>query len=605
MKVFFFHPPVANITQPPLSIASLVAYLRQHEIHDISVFDLNVAAQEALLEPERLKRAYRWCYHQSPHAMSQYDDGPLGKMFRQLIMEALHNGESFDQTISLAKATMRGKNFYNPEDYLRAINYFLNAYCLLSARYFPTVLSYQSLSMRYRCDTSSDLLAAVIDKKENPFIEVLADAYDDIVDKCDIPDVAGISISYYEQLIPGLTLAKCIKERTPQTHVSVGGSMITALHGKTFTPAFFDMFDTAVFFEGEIPMLKLISTIERRDDLDTVPNACFRRNGSVVFTPKRVRVDDVDSLPAPSFNGLKTVHYMSPSPILPIAASRGCYWQRCTFCTRRHLQPGYRSRNLQRIADDLQHLSETVGARHFFFVDECISPAFMGRLSDEILRRGLDIRWSCYARFEKAFLNQELCRKLAASGLQMLYFGMESACQRILDLMQKGTPKAIFGDVLRNTAEAGIMNMILYFIGFPTETQDEALESMTFLLEHQDHVTYALAGRFMLEEQSPIYRAPEQFGISEITPLSKKADLTLIYNYKTNTGMTHEQIGQTQEYINERTSHLHSLQLLNRSHLLLLGKEHVDRQRAREKLWGLEGGIWPMRVCAPSSRAPT
>ncbi len=218
----------------------------------------------------------------------------------------------------------------------------------------------------------------------------------------------------------------------------------------------------------------------------------------------------------------------------------------------------------------------------------------MGKLSKEILTRGLDIQWSSYARFERAFLDQELCRVLAAGGLRMLYFGMESACQRILDLMQKGTPKEIFGDVLRNTAEAGIMNMVLYFVGFPTETYDEALESMRFLLEHQDHVTYALAGRFMLEQQSPIYQAPEKFGISEISPLSKKADLTLIYDYKTNAGMTHEEIQQMQEHINERTRHLHSLQLLNRSHLLLLGKEYASRQCAHEKGAGAlaQMGMW-------------
>jgi anaerobic magnesium-protoporphyrin IX monomethyl ester cyclase len=586
VKIFFLHPPVANVTQPPLGIPSLVAYLRHHGLQDISVFDLNVAVMEALLEPERLRRAYRWCYHWWSRCSSLPEAEPLPALHQRLASQAVQGGANLEQAVDRAKATMRGDGFYRPVEYLGAMNAFLQAYCLLSARYFPTVLSYQSLSMRYRCDTSSDLLAATVDERENPFIELLAEAYRDGVAAAGVPDWAGISIAYYEQLIPGLTLARCIKESTPGTHVTVGGSLISALHGKPIPPQFFDLFDSAVFFEGEEPVLRLVTALDHGDDLDAVPSACFRRQGAVVYTASQGGVTDVGSLPTPSFGALSGVHYMSPSPILPVAASRGCYWQKCTFCTRRHFQPTYRPRDPQRIVDDLGQLAEAHHARHFSFVDECIPPAVMQKLAREIAARGLPLQWSCYVRFDRAFLDRDFCRRLAAGGLRMLYFGMESACQRILDLMGKGTPRTLFGDVLRNTTEAGIMNMILYFVGFPTETQDEALESMNFLLEHQEHVTYAVAGHFLLEEHSPIYQAPDRFGITRISPLSENADLTLIYDYQTNAGMDHGEIERMQQHINERTQHLHSLQLLNRSHLLVLGQEYARRQRAEDRAVG-------------------
>jgi hypothetical protein len=151
----------------------------------------------------------------------------------------------------------------------------------------------------------------------------------------------------------------------------------------------------------------------------------------------------------------------------------------------------------------------------------------------------------------------------------MLYFGLESACQRILDLMRKGTKKEVMKKVLENTAKAGIMNMILYFVGFPTESRKEALESMAFVLENQKYITYALTGNFMLEEHSPVFQSPEEFGVTEISPLIESADIGVIYNYKTKSGMSMQEAEQIKNFVNQKTKHLHQLKYLNRAHLLL------------------------------------
>ncbi len=60
------------------------------------------------------------------------------------------------------------------------------------------------------------------------------------------------------------------------------------------------------------------------------------------------------------------------------------------------------------------------------------------KLSSEIIDRGLDIRWFTFARMEKGF-DYETCKLLFDAGCRILMFGFESAVQRIVDLMQKGT----------------------------------------------------------------------------------------------------------------------------------------------------------------------
>jgi hypothetical protein len=151
----------------------------------------------------------------------------------------------------------------------------------------------------------------------------------------------------------------------------------------------------------------------------------------------------------------------------------------------------------------------------------------------------------------------------------MLYFGLESACDRVVGLMKKGTNRDLMADVLDATTSAGIMNMILYFVGFPTETRAEALESMEFLIENRQNVTFAMAGQFMLEEHSPVFENPREFGITDISPLSESSDMGIIYDYSTSQGLTSEEAERLKDFVNSRTKALHRLEFLNRSHLLL------------------------------------
>jgi hypothetical protein len=569
MKVALFYPPVGNACQPYLSTAALTAYLKQNGVQDAIQYDFNILATEALLSSERLQRAYRWCYHNlrkypQPNGLSDLD-----AMRLQLSLGAMAQGPKIIQEINRAKRIFRTDSFYDAGKYQHALDTVRAAYQLISSRYYPSVINNQSFTMAYRLDDTNDILSAVYDESANFFYEILAEKLEDVFGSDGRPDIAGISIGYYEQLIPGLTLARLIKQYSPDTHVTVGGTMLSAFFKKKFKPVFFKIFDSIIFFEAEISFLKLIHAVSQKAGLDRVPNVAFLQDGQVVRTPITPARADLDALPAPDFTGFPLPKYLSPEPILPLAGSRGCYWRKCTFCTRQHFIDSFRQRSPQHIIEDMIHLHDRYGAKAFFFVDECVSPSILNALAEGIIDKKLDIRWSCYVRFEAKLADKTFCKKLSRSGLRMLYFGLESACQRIIDLMRKGNRKEKMAQILESTASAGILNMILYFVGFPSESRAEALETMTFLMDNRDFIAYALAGQFLLEESSPIFEAPEQFGITEVSPLSKNSDLGIIYNYKTDSGLSNQAATEIKDYINNETQVLHRLDFLNRGHLLL------------------------------------
>jgi len=67
----------------------------------------------------------------------------------------------------------------------------------------------------------------------------------------------------------------------------------------------------------------------------------------------------------------------------------------------------------------------------------------MGALSDKLIESKMGISWLADSRFEPAF-SSEIGKKLSLAGCKMLYFGLESANERVLKCMDKGFRKRMW-----------------------------------------------------------------------------------------------------------------------------------------------------------------
>lgn len=102
-------------------------------------------------------------------------------------------------------------------------------------------------------------------------------------------------------------------------------------------------------------------------------------------------------------------------------------------------------------------------------------------MSDELINTKSTIFANADIRFEKGFTS-ELCNKIYNSGFRVFYIGMESANNRVLSFMNKGIDKDSILNIISNSSSAGIWNHVFYFLGFPTETETEAEETLDILI---------------------------------------------------------------------------------------------------------------------------
>lgn len=517
MKLLLIFPPMWEAAQPFLSVPSLTAYLRENG-HQVVQKDLNVEFQDKVTSPEYINN------------LIEKKNLDLNKV------DAGHVLRNKLKALPAAKKNLKNENFYNPGLYLENSLILKAAFEIVSNIYRPTRLTDKFVAMKYLSSNSLHIMEATRDSYQNPFIDFYEDCF--LEDIKDInPGLTGISITSENQIIPGLTLSRLIKQAYPHIPVVIGGFIITTLveslsknkhHFKT-------LFDYLIGGEGEVPLLELVRALETDKDLSKVPTLTYMHNYEVKSNHPAAPLP-INDLPTPDFDGLPLDKYLTPQLVLPLFTSRTCYYKKCSFCDM-YFDNKFQLRSFDNLIKDLRTITEKYKTKYISFSDLTISAKTCNNLAKKIIESGLDVRWITTARFEKKY-SLEVCRIMYESGCRMLLFGMESASQRILDLMEKGTTveKSVY--VLNNTAKAGIWSHAFIIFGFPSETRAELQETIDFVFDKQDIIDSVGTSPFSLNVNAPIGKRPENYFVEELYHDSLQDLKVTIKKYKVTGGMT-------------------------------------------------------------------
>ncbi len=523
MNISLVFPPQFDPSVPHLALPCLTAVLRRAG-HQVTQRDVNLELYDTVLNRDIIL--------ESITKIIDHRDVILERgCSPQVLDAALMTGPVVARLVESAKETLRDPgHFYNYERYSGSLKLIDQAMLLFSLPYYPTRLSLYGFVMEKPPYSTSYITMSTQDGLHNPFID-LYDRYTLPSLLADEADVIGLSISYEEQLVPGLTLARMIKQLRPEIHVVIGGNILTRHREKLVTnDRLFRYFDSVIVYEGETALLELTRRLEGGHELQGTPNLYFKQDG-VIQPPSKTHIEDVTTLPTPDFSGLPMGRYFSPVPVLPAYMSRGCYWRKCAFCTSPNGQDKvYRIRPARQVAQDLAELKDKWQAACFAFVDEAIPPLLLGQLADDLLTAAdhPGFSWLSWARFDPGFTPQVL-HKLKQSGCAALLFGLESACDRVLDRMNKGIRVQTAREILQASSAAGIVNHAGILIGFPTETVQEALETVRFVLDHHEQIQSIGLSLFNLDSDSQVMLDPDRYGVQPVHHPDE--DLASAYDY--------------------------------------------------------------------------
>ncbi|TAL10976.1 MAG: radical SAM protein [Nitrospirae bacterium] len=558
MKTVLLFPPTWHPSQPYLSLPSLTGFLKQEGVTNVVQRDLGIEVLDGFLSQPAGRETYERMQDKVrtlERLGTQGETGASSQEHLARMKEALDWFPPLYDRIEDAKRILRSEQFYDLEKYRESLFLIDRWLAFISTLYFPTRISVVDNQWRYSIYSSKDILKAVTDEQENPYLEIFRDKLvPDILGQA--PDLVGVSITATSQILPGLTLCRLIKQANPDVHLTIGGSIFTRLvDNLRRADAMFQFADDFVVFEGETALLELIHQLEGKREYSKVPNLIYRQNGKIIVNQPFFS-ENINALAAPNFDGFPFRQYLAPQSVLPIQFSRGCYYKDCAFCALTLDHQNFRQRSPEKVVDDVKMLMERYQTPFFFFTDECFALSPTKRLCSQLIEAGVNAQWTCEMRFEKN-LTRDLLKLMREAGCLKIVYGLESYNQRVMDFMKKGIKREHVNRIVDDCLDLDIAVHCYVLVGFPTETEAEAMETADFVVGHARlNSSYGFSCQpclFDLEKEAPIMSDPASYGIRRIMRPSSE-DLSLGYFYEVAEGMKPDEAERVYQQVYEKIS---------------------------------------------------
>ncbi len=520
-KTLLVFPPVWTPVTPYLALPLLSAYLRGRGLsirqYDASLeFFLGYLLKEETLKGFMLRadqRARDGLYNSA------------GERLKAAAEELISDPAGWENRIQSAHdfiSNLRNeKTFYDPQSCVLSQDGLYALLRLASLAYYPITFTFTTFNAPLISDFHA-LLGLCDDPENNPFLSFYLARIPPLLEACK-PKLIGISITTASQMVGGLTLSRMLRRLYPGIHVTLGGRHMLRL-GQSLRElyGYFELFcNSIVMGSGEIALEALITELAAGGSLESVPNLLRIDSGEVIEAATEENLP-ITEVPAPDFSDLPLEQYLSPTPIVPFRLSEGCYWGKCTFCSRYDTRR-FATISPEKAVDQMGEVQRKFSVSCFAVNDDCLTPTYLEAFAREILERRLSVRISLWCKPVAQFTPERL-QLLAKAGVRLVRWGVETGHPRILKLMNKGTDLEETRKVLLASSRAGIWNHATMILGFPTETLEEARKTIAFLDSNQDRLHSSILFQFSLLSHSYIVRNPAEFDVVSIgeplTPFS-------------------------------------------------------------------------------------
>lgn len=306
------------------------------------------------------------------------------------------------------------------------------------------------------------------------------------------PDVVGFSVMSCA-FANGLFLAEKLKEAKPHIITVFGGEHVTGIYvdetkySSQLMSAIFQenqCIDFLIPFEGEVVFEGLVAGIQKGKPISEIPGIAFWKNG-LYITPRIERLKCLDILPMADRSDLPYEKYHSvdeSSDLEYMHTARGCKFN-CSYCATPVSNPGNVAKNsANRILKEIEFLYHHYGRKSFFFCDELFT-ADIQRIKEfckGLILRGLNdkISWRVFARVDDISTGRLDLKLMKKSGLNGLFFGVESMNPVTLKKLGKGTTPEQTKTAITNTYNAGIDVWCSLMLGYPWENEAELKKSL-------------------------------------------------------------------------------------------------------------------------------
>ncbi len=244
--------------------------------------------------------------------------------------------------------------------------------------------------------------------------------------------------------------------------------------------------DYCIRGEGETALPKLISALNLKKSLKTVPGLVWKIKDKIQQNQCAAPVYNLDRLPFPDLSLIEYGHSTyrrNPfkKKIIPIQTSRGCPFD-CTFCSVTGMfGKKYRYRSTENIINELQQYDPK--KHYIFFYDDNFSAnrKRTKELLHKMIQLKLRFKWSTQVRADIA-KDGDLLKLMRQAGCRVLYIGFESCDENALAEMHKSQS---LKDMILSIKEIKKQNIYIhgmFVFGFDADTLQSVNSTINFAI---------------------------------------------------------------------------------------------------------------------------
>jgi len=330
-------------------------------------------------------------------------------------------------------------------------------------------------------------------------------------------DIIGFTLNY-GQFLPSLAIAKKIKESNNEKKIILGGSRTVGNLGMKVLETF-DFVDFIVSGDGEEALYRLSSDYQNHE---SIAGLIYRKGKEVIWNESDNDID-LNDLPIPSYDhffkelsssSADVQQYFHYFGYLPVEISRGCWWNKCSFCNLNLQHKKYREKSVDKIIEEIQFLSDNYKMLNFQFIGNTLPVKDYKDLFTKIIALGKDFNFVIEARADH--LKSEDYILLKEAGFTTIQTGIESFSSSYLKKMNKGTRVIDNIAALKFCKENEIINRYNLIIDYPNEETIDFEETKETIKIFKQYLEPPQLCYLKVLYGSPIFCNPEQFNISQL-----------------------------------------------------------------------------------------
>lgn len=286
------------------------------------------------------------------------------------------------------------------------------------------------------------------------------------------PKILAFSIFSYKSRKIATDLAHAVKQINPTIKIVAGGNGIKdSIGGSCLLDQ--PLFDYHIDGDGEVQWPNFLIKY-------------FNINRTVDFTSMNIPY-------SADYSDYTTSRYLKHNQRLwvPVTGSRGCVRQ-CTFCEI-HQRWKFQQRNPTSIALEVLSIVQKFPDVHIHFTDSLVNgslPAFTQLLDQltEIKQQYPKFTWGGqFIIRNKKQCDSEYWRKISESGAESIEIGIETGSDSLRQEMGKHFTNEDLDHSLTYMSQFNITCVLMFFVGYPTETIDDFNQTLLLLEKYQSY----------------------------------------------------------------------------------------------------------------------